>query len=72
MVLLHLDGMSVGDLPRRGTAVTTPEGRKVGVVGTTVRHHELGPIGLALVRNNVTADQQLLVEGVAAAIDPTA
>ena len=44
-----------------------PEGRKVGFVTTSVRHHELGPIALALVKRNVPLDAGLLADGTAAA-----
>ena len=37
------------------------DGRAVGFVGTAVRHHELGQIALALVKQNVPADAQLRV-----------
>jgi tRNA-modifying protein YgfZ len=65
LVLLHLDG-SVDRLPARGSAVER-EGRSVGTIGTVVRHHELGPIALALVKRNVPVDEELVVDGVAAA-----
>jgi tRNA-modifying protein YgfZ len=70
LVLLHLDGLSVGELPKPRTPVTTAEGRAVGVLGTAVSHHELGPIALALVRHGVDPSAALTVSGVAAAIDP--
>jgi folate-binding protein YgfZ len=70
LVLLHLDGVTTDELPARGTDVTTAEGRRVGSVGTAVRHYELGTIALALVRQNVAADATLRVGGSAAAIDP--
>ena len=68
MVLLHLDG-SDSELPSRGDAVTL-EGRDVGRVGTAVRHHELGPVALALVKSKVPDDAELLAGTVAASIDP--
>lgn len=64
LTLLHLDG-SADRLPARGAEVTV-EGRSVGVVGSSARHHELGPIGLALVKRNVPVDIELLADGVAA------
>lgn len=64
LTVLHLDG-SADRLPERGAAVTV-EGRSVGVVGTSARHHELGPVGLALVKRNVPVDIELLADGVAA------
>jgi len=68
MVLLHLDG-SREDLPAPGTPVTL-DGRAVGVLGTVVRHHELGQVALALVKRTVGDEARLEVAGVAAAIDP--
>ena len=69
MVLLHLDG-SDSELPERGTAVQV-EGREVGRLGTAVRHYELGPIALALVKRQVPDDAELEVAGVTASIDPS-
>jgi len=68
LVLLHLDG-SDSELPATGDAVTL-EGREVGRVGTAVRHHELGPVALALVKSKVPDDAALLAGAVAASIDP--
>jgi folate-binding protein YgfZ len=68
LALLHLDG-SDSELPISGTAVAL-DGREVGRVGTAVRHHELGPIALALVKRQVPDDAALLAHGVAARIDP--
>jgi folate-binding protein YgfZ len=68
LVLLHLDG-SESTLPALGAPVVA-DGRDVGRVGTAVRHHELGPLALALVKRNVPDDAALAVEGVAAQIDP--
>jgi tRNA-modifying protein YgfZ len=68
LVLLHLDG-SESELPTVGSAVVSGA-REVGRVGTAVRHHELGPIALALVKRNVPDDAELVAGGVAAAIDP--
>jgi len=67
LVLLHLDGRSE-DLPAPGTPVIL-DGRPVGFLGTAVRHHELGPVALALVKRTVPADARLLVGGQAAAVD---
>ena len=54
LTLLHLDG-SENRLPQRGQRAAA--GRKaVGVVGTSARHHELGPIALALVKRNVPVE----------------
>ncbi len=68
LVLLHLDG-SDSELPATGDAVQL-DGRAVGRVGTAVRHHELGPIALALVKRNVPDGAALTAGPVAAAIDP--
>ncbi|MFI0372783.1 YgfZ/GcvT domain-containing protein [Actinomadura sp. 1N219] len=66
LVFLHLDG-SVDRLPAQGAPVEIPGGRTVGFVGSSARHHELGPIALALVKRNVPVDAELLADGVAAA-----
>lgn len=66
LVLLHLDG-SVDTLPSPGADVTW-EGARVGFVGTSARHHELGPLALALVKRTTPDDVALLAGGVAAAV----
>jgi folate-binding protein YgfZ len=68
LVLLHLDGVSE-ELPAPGSPVLAGS-REVGRVGTVVRHHELGVVALALVKQSVAADAALTVSGSAAAIDP--
>ncbi len=68
LVLLHLDG-SDSELPATGDPVQL-DGRDVGRVGTAVRHHELGPIALAVVKRNVPDNAALTAGPVAAAIDP--
>jgi tRNA-modifying protein YgfZ len=72
LVILHLDG-SVDTLPAQGAAVSL-DGRDVGFVGSSARHHELGPIALAVVKRNVSLDTALLADGVAASqqavVDP--
>lgn len=70
LVLLHLDG-SEESLPRQGEPVTL-DGRPVGVVGSSARHFELGPIALALVKRNVGDEAALVADGLAAAIDADA
>lgn len=65
LVFLHLDG-SVDRLPVHGDPVEA-DGREVGFVGSAARHHELGPIALALVKRAVPTDAALLAGGVAAA-----
>ena len=46
----------------------------VGFVGSSARHHELGPIALALVKRNVPLDATLTADGLVAAqevvVDP--
>lgn len=69
LVLLHLDGISTDQLPTPGTPVAAGE-RTVGFVGTAARHHELGPVALAVVRRNVDERATLTVAGSTAAIDP--
>jgi folate-binding protein YgfZ len=64
LVMLHLDGHAVV-MPPSGTSVMNGE-VQVGFLGTVARHHELGPIALAIVKRNTPVDAQLTVEGVAA------
>jgi tRNA-modifying protein YgfZ len=78
LTLLHLDG-SENRLPAVGADLLLGEPgheKVVGFVGTSARHHELGPIALALVKRNVPLDAQLTVEGMPAAqevvVDPEA
>ncbi|MFF4867554.1 CAF17-like 4Fe-4S cluster assembly/insertion protein YgfZ [Streptomyces sp. NPDC003444] len=70
LVFLHLDGSEVL-LPGHGTPVRLAsdgeDGRQLGFVTTAVRHHELGPIALALVKRNVPVDAPLVVGTTAAA-----
>ncbi|MFF9344341.1 YgfZ/GcvT domain-containing protein [Streptomyces sp. NPDC014773] len=70
LVFLHLDGSEV-TLPAHGTplrlAADGPDGRQLGFVTTAVRHHELGPIALALVKRNVPVDAPLVAGTTAAA-----
>ncbi|MGP4101859.1 CAF17-like 4Fe-4S cluster assembly/insertion protein YgfZ [Nonomuraea sp. KM90] len=65
LVFLHLDG-SVDTLPVHGDPVIF-ESQEVGVVGSAARHHELGPIALAVIKRTVPVDAPLLAGGVAAA-----
>ncbi|WP_033324448.1 YgfZ/GcvT domain-containing protein [Streptomyces yerevanensis] len=69
LVFLHLDGSEV-HLPPHGAelrlAAEGPEGRKIGFITTAVRHHELGPIALALVKRNVPLDAPLMADATAA------
>mgnify|MGYP000866519665 FL=1 len=72
LTLLHLDG-SAERLPAVGAEVLL-DGRPAGRMGTSERHYELGPIGLALLKRNAPADAELVVDGVAASqellVDP--
>lgn len=72
LVQLHLDG-SLSSLPAAGASLVR-EGRVVGFVGSSALHHELGPIGLGLVKRNVPVDAELLADDIAAAqeilVDP--
>jgi tRNA-modifying protein YgfZ len=67
LVLLHLDG-SDSELPTPGDDVVL-DGRTVGRVGTAVRHHDLGPLALALVKRTVADGAELLAGPVAARVD---
>jgi len=66
LVLLHLDG-SGHLLPEAGadvhevTADHEP-GRVVGKVTTVARHHELGPVALAVVKRSTPVDATLVVD----------
>jgi folate-binding protein YgfZ len=64
LVLLHLDGSRV-DLPAHGDAVML-EGDQVGWIGTVARHHQLGPVALAVVKRTVDADAVLHAADIAA------
>ncbi|WP_328399102.1 folate-binding protein [Streptomyces sp. NBC_00390] len=70
LVFLHLDGSEV-HLPGHGTplrlAADGDAGRQLGFITTSGRHHELGPIALALVKRNVPLDAELLAGDTAAA-----
>ncbi|SOB82631.1 hypothetical protein SAMN06272789_2801 [Streptomyces sp. 1331.2] len=62
LVFLHLDGTEE-TLPPHGTEVRLagdPDGRALGFVTSSARHHELGPIALAIVKRNVPVDAVLL------------
>jgi len=72
LTLLHLDG-SENRLPAVGAELLSGD-KVVGFVGTSARHHELGPIALAMVKRNVPLDVDLTVDGMPAAqeviVDP--
>ena len=60
LAILQLDGLA-GALPEPGAVVRLGE-RAVGVATSVVRHHDLGPMALALLRRGVPADAALAVE----------
>ncbi|MBF4162554.1 CAF17-like 4Fe-4S cluster assembly/insertion protein YgfZ [Nocardioides acrostichi] len=65
LTLLHLDGTE-NRLPTPGTPLLMgagPSSKQVGFVGSSARHHELGPIALGLVKRNVPLDVTLEVTG---------
>lgn len=72
LIRLQLDG-SVDALPAVGAPISYGD-RQIGVMGSSARHYEEGPIGLGLIKRNTNADAELLVDGVAAAqevlVDP--
>ncbi|WP_300080591.1 folate-binding protein [Propioniciclava sp.] len=72
LTLLHLDG-SEERLPEVGAGVLAGE-RVAGRMGTSAIHHELGPIGLALLKRSTEVDAALSAAGVAASqevvVDP--
>jgi folate-binding protein YgfZ len=72
LTMLHLDG-SANRLPAQGSDLLLGD-RSVGFVGTSARHHELGPIALAMVKRNVPLDAQLVAADLDAAqeviVDP--
>ena len=61
LTLLHLDGTE-NRLPRAGSDLLLGD-KVVGFVGSSARHHELGPIALALVKRNVDVAAELVVDG---------
>jgi folate-binding protein YgfZ len=69
LVFLHLDG-SMEVLPGHGAEVRVAadgaDSRPVGFVTSSVRHHELGPVALALVKRNTPVDAGLSAGGVPA------
>jgi folate-binding protein YgfZ len=69
-VFLHLDG-SGHQLPEPGTLLTAPTSkdgeRPIGRLTSVARHHELGPIALAVVKRSVPLDAVLVADGVSAA-----
>ena len=57
LTLLHLDG-TANALPQVGADLRAGD-RVVGFVGSSARHHELGPIALGLLKRNVPVDAPL-------------
>lgn len=68
LTLLQLDGLA-GGLPAPGDVVRLGE-RAVGAVTSAARHHELGPIALALLRRGVPVEAALSVDVSEAADGP--
>jgi tRNA-modifying protein YgfZ len=64
LVFLHLDG-SGHSLPARGAEVEA-DGRVVGRLTSVARHHELGPIALAMVKRNTPLDAVCMAAGLSA------
>ena len=64
LVLLHLDGSSV-DIPNSKDPITL-DGKEIGYIGSVARHHELGPIGLGVIKRMTPADAILDVNGISA------
>ena len=65
LTYLQLDG-SRGDLPAPGTPITVG-GRQVGVITSSARHADEGPIALALIARAVPVSTIFDIDGVAAA-----
>lgn len=68
LTLLHLDG-TANALPAVGADIHSGD-RVVGRMGTSERHHELGPIGLALLKRSLPVEAALAVDGIAASQQP--
>jgi len=72
LVFLHLDG-SMEALPAHGAPVRLAaegaDGRPVGFVTSSVRHYELGPVALALVKRNTDLGAPLLAGDIPATQD---
>jgi folate-binding protein YgfZ len=60
LTLLHLDGTE-NRLPAQGAEIKLGD-KVVGFVGSSARHHELGPIALGMIKRNVDLDAPLLVD----------
>ncbi|MEN9620203.1 MAG: hypothetical protein RL499_396 [Actinomycetota bacterium] len=66
LVMLHLDG-SDALLPGAGSPVLA-DGASVGTITSSARHHELGPIALAMVKRSLEPTAALTVEAEGVAI----
>jgi len=64
LVFLHLDG-SGHTLPGRGVEVEAG-GKVVGRLTSVARHHELGPIALAVIKRNIALDVVCMADGLSA------
>jgi len=63
LTMLHLDG-SGADLPALGAAIAlASDGKPAGRVTSVARHHELGPIALAVLKRSTDPRAPLHVEG---------
>src|SRR5699024_12637944 len=62
--LLNLH-VPVDRLPEVGAKIHNGE-KSVVLVGTSARHHELGPIALGLIKRTTDTDAELLADGIAA------
>ncbi|MGQ0847019.1 MAG: CAF17-like 4Fe-4S cluster assembly/insertion protein YgfZ [Sporichthyaceae bacterium] len=67
LVFLHLDGTDF-DLPAHGDPITLGD-KQIGYLGSSARHHELGPIALGVIKRNTPVDAELLVAGTAATVE---
>ncbi len=65
LVFLHLDG-SGHVLPAAGAPVVVGE-REVGRLTSVARHHEDGPVALAVIKRSVPVDVDCVVDGIAGA-----
>lgn len=62
LTMLHLDG-SGHLLPEPGAEIRADEGgRALGAVTSVARHHELGPVALAVLKRSAPSDAELLVD----------
>jgi len=67
--LVHLDGSADDPMPPVGTPLTW-RGQQAGRLGSTAQHYELGPIGLALVANDVPDGATVLADQTPALVAP--